>query len=237
MNDRSQVIYANIAAIKKKISAAAKRSGRSGKDITLLGVTKNVPVEDIRTAITAGIKILGENKVQEAKDKFSQIGPAVNWHMLGHLQSNKIRPAALIFNMVQSVDSGRTADLLDRESRRIDRRMDVLIEINIGKEESKFGISPEETEALVRYASSKPALRVRGLMAMAPYVTDPEMTRPFFHNLAGVFKGLRDRVISASQWNILSLGMTHDFEVAIEEGSNLVRIGTGIFHTPGLGSS
>ncbi|MCK5218186.1 YggS family pyridoxal phosphate-dependent enzyme [bacterium] len=236
MNNRSQLIHANIAAIKKKINAAAKRSGRSGKDITLLGVTKNVPAADVRIALAAGIKVLGENKVQEAKDKFSQIGPAVRWHMLGHLQSNKIRSAVLIFNLVQSVDSNRTADLLDRESRRLDRRMDVLIEVNIGKEESKFGVSPEETEALVRYAANKPALRVRGLMAMAPYVPDPEMTRPFFRDLAGIFKGLRNRVIHDSQWNILSLGMTHDFEVAIEEGSNLVRIGTGIFHTPGLGS-
>jgi pyridoxal phosphate enzyme (YggS family) len=237
MNDRSQVIQANIAAVKEKINAAAERSGRSGKDITLLGVTKNVPVEDIRIALAAGIKIVGENKVQEAKQKFSQIGPAVRWHMLGHLQSNKIRPAVLIFNLVQSVDSNRAADFLDRESRRLDRRMDVLIEVNIGEEENKFGVSLEETEALVRYAAGKPALRVRGLMAMAPYVPDPEMTRPFFRKLAGIFEGLRNRVIPGSQWNILSLGMTHDFEVAIEEGSNLVRIGTGIFHTPGLGSS
>jgi len=232
MTNRSQIIQENISSIKKRIAAAAKRSGRSSRDVMLLAVTKNVAVEDIRIAIQAGIKILGENKVQEAKKKFLQIGPAVSWHMIGHLQTNKARVATTIFDMVQSIDSERIADVLDREAARLDRQMNVLVEINIAAEEKKFGIPVEKTAELVDYVAQKQNLRLQGLMAMAPYVPDPELTRPFFRDMAQLFKEFRSRI--GDSWKLLSMGMSNDFEVAVEEGSNLVRIGTGIFHTPNL---
>ncbi|MCK5243191.1 YggS family pyridoxal phosphate-dependent enzyme [bacterium] len=232
MKNRELIIQENIANIKKRIAAAAKRSKRRAQDITLVAVTKNVAIEDIRIAIQAGIKILGENKVQEAKTKFMHIGPAVTWHMLGHMQTNKIRAASAIFDMVQSVDSKKVSDLLDREATRLDREISVLVEVNIGAEETKFGIPIEDTTDLILHVSQKPNLRLRGLMCMAPYVSDPELTRPFFHEMSMLFNRFRAQL--GESWKILSMGMTNDFEVAIEEGATLVRIGTGLFHTPDL---
>jgi pyridoxal phosphate enzyme (YggS family) len=233
MNNRSAIIQENIETIRKKIAQAAAKSGRSGKAIQLAAVTKNVAIEDIRTAIQAGIKIVGENKVQEARQKFFQIGPAVAWHMIGHLQTNKARHAAAIFDMVQSVDTSRVAEALDQECGKLDRQMDVLVEVNISADTGKFGTTLAAAEALVHFIESKTNLRLRGLMAMAPVVPDPELTRPFFSRMQRLFKQLQDS-LARPEWNVLSMGMTHDFEVAIEEGSNLVRIGTGIFHTPDL---
>jgi PLP dependent protein len=228
MLNRKEIIIENIALILKRIAKAAKRSGRSEKDVALLAVTKNVPLEEIRVAIEAGVKIIGENKIQDAKKKFFQLGPVAEWHMIGHLQTNKIRTAAAIFNMVESIDSERVADALDRAAMQLDRQMDVLVEVNIGQEETKFGISPDKTQALANYVSRKKHLRLRGLMAMAPYVADQELSRPFFRELARLFNQLHNGQNQA--WNILSMGMTHDFEIAVEEGATLVRIGTGIFH-------
>lgn len=232
MTNREELIKSNIETIRKRISAAAARAGKSPQDIILLAVTKNVPVADIRIAIQAGIRFLGENKVQEAKEKFAQIGPAVTWHMIGHLQTNKARIAAAIFDLVQSLDSEKAAEALDREAQRLDRQLDVLVEVNIGEEENKFGISRAQTEALVALVSERKNLRLRGLMSMAPYVQEPELTRPFFRDLAGLFE--KCRPLAGDSWEILSMGMTHDFEIAIEEGANLVRVGTGIFHSPEL---
>lgn len=229
MNNREQVITKNIQDIQKRISDAASRAGKSKREITLLAVTKNVSVEDIRVAIRAGIRFLGENKVQEAKQKFSQIGPAVTWHMIGHLQTNKARTAAAIFDLVQSIDSEKVAEALSREAMRLDRHLDVLVEVNISEEENKFGISREKTEELVRLVRTKKNLRLRGLMSMAPFVPEPELTRPFFRDLSSLFE--KCRPLAGEHWGILSMGMTHDFEVAIEEGANLVRVGTGIFHS------
>jgi PLP dependent protein len=232
MKNRELLIQQNIVNIRKRISEAAERSKRSARDITLVAVTKNVAVEDVRIAIQAGIKILGENKVQEAKTKFMHIGPVVAWHMLGHMQTNKLRAAAAIFDVVQSIDSKRVADGLDKEALRLDRQMDVLVEVNIGEEETKFGISIEETEALIAHVAQKPNLRLHGLMCMAPYVSDAELTRPFFAEMSKVFERFRAQL--GESWKVLSMGMTNDFEVAIEEGATLVRIGTGLFHTPDL---
>lgn len=229
MDQAAEQIRLNIQFIQERIQAAAKRSGRAGKDITLLAVTKNVSVPEIRTALEAGVSVLGENKVQEAKEKFSQIGPAVAWHMLGHLQTNKTRPAAAIFDCVQSIDSQRLADALDREARALDRQMAVLVEVNLGEEEAKFGVPLSEVDSLAHYVAAKPNLRLRGLMGMVPFTPEAEITRPLFRSLAARFQTLKELLPRPEFMTILSMGMTHDFEIAIEEGATLVRIGTGIF--------
>ncbi|MEW6515694.1 MAG: YggS family pyridoxal phosphate-dependent enzyme [candidate division FCPU426 bacterium] len=232
MRNRGLIIQENVTSIVKRLDAAAKRTGRSSREITLVAVTKNVTVEDIRSALNAGITALGENRVQEAKPKFAQIGPTVAWHFLGHLQTNKARIAAAIFDVIQSVDSLRVAKALNQEAERFDRQVDVLVEVNISGEESKFGLAPQQLEALLPELQEQKSLRLRGLMSLAPMVAEPERTRPFFRELARWFRHFQGRMGSA--WDTLSMGMTNDFEVAIEEGATLVRIGTGIFHTPEL---
>jgi len=197
--------------------------------VSLLAVTKNVGLEDIRRALAAGIQLIGENRIQEARQKFAHIGPAITWHMIGHLQTNKARQAAAIFDMVQSVDSTRVAEALSKAAEGLDRQLDVLIEVNIATEEQKSGVSPGAAEGLVRQVDQLSHLRLRGLMSMAPYVPDPETVRPFFRHMHELFVNLRDGVRRPSLWNMLSMGMTHDYEVAVEEGATLVRIGTGIF--------
>jgi len=231
--DRTQIIQENIEKIRKRISRAAEKSGRAAKDVQLVAVTKGVELEGIRAAITAGISILAENKIQEVREKFFQIGPVVAWHMIGHLQTNKAKHAARIFDMVQSVDSVRVAEALDRECGKLDRQMDVLVEVNISTDENKFGAAVGDTEQLAARVRECPNLRLRGLMCMAPYVPDPELTRPFFRQMNQLFQKLKKQTDNP-HWNVLSMGMTNDFEIAIEEGATLVRVGTGIFHTPEL---
>jgi PLP dependent protein len=235
MKNRSVIIQENVASILRRIQSAVKRTGRSSREITLVAVTKNVSLEDIRSALSAGVKVLGENRIQEAKPKFAQIGPAVAWHFLGHLQTNKARTAAAIFDMIQSVDSVRVAQAIDQEAGHLDRQVDVLVEVNISGEESKFGLPPQQLEALLPELQKNKNLRLRGLMSLAPMVADPSLVRPFFRELANWFRRFQERM--GSTWDTLSMGMTNDFEVAIEEGATLIRIGTGIFHTPDLRSS
>lgn len=232
MKNRSVIIQENVASIQQRLHTAAQRAGRPSREITLVAVTKNVLLEDIRSALSAGVKTLGENRIQEAKPKFAQIGPTVGWHFLGHLQTNKARTAAAIFDMIQSIDSTRAAQALDQEAGRLDRQLDVLVEVNLSGEESKFGMSPQQLETLLPELRKNRNLRLRGLMTLAPMVADPSLARPFFRELAAWFR--RFQASMGPAWDTLSMGMTNDFEVAIEEGATLVRIGTGIFHTPEL---
>lgn len=229
MNEHHQIVKHNLALIKKRVDQAARKSGRQAKDITILAVTKYVSLDHMRAAVSAGVKAVGENKVQDAKKKFYQIGPVVDWHMIGHLQTNKARQAAAVFSMVQSIDSTRIADALDNEAGRLDRHIDVLVEVNISNDENKFGIHPDETKALVNYVAQKENLNIRGLMAMAPYVENTELARPYFRSLHELFLELKSSRNLSAHWDTLSMGMTNDFEVAIEEGATLIRIGTGLF--------
>lgn len=229
MNDRAIEIKENIESVKKCIAKAAQKSGRKSSAITLVAVTKYVTLDDMRYAIEAGIKVVGENKVQDAKKKFFQIGPVVDWHMIGHLQTNKARQAAALFSTIQTVDSLKVVEVLDKEAMRFDRKLNVLIEVNISHDENKFGIHPDETKQLIQAVCEKEHLVPVGLMAMAPYVEDKELTRPFFRVLKQLFDEIKEEMNPGKKWNMLSMGMTNDYEVAIEEGSTLVRIGTGIF--------
>lgn len=222
-------IQANISEIRKRIVAAATRAKRDPGDIQLMAVSKTVPPERIREAIEAGVKVFGENYVQEAREKIPDIGPAAEWHMIGHLQTNKVKYVINLFDWVHSVDRVELARELDKRAGQHLRKLNVLIEVNVSGEESKNGVETSQALELVRQVSVLPNLSVHGLMTMPPYSDDPENSRPYFQAL----RRLRDEITAAAIPNIrmneLSMGMTDDFEVAIEEGATIIRVGRAIF--------
>jgi pyridoxal phosphate enzyme (YggS family) len=220
----SMSIAGNLAKIRERIGAAAAVSGRQGEDITLIAVTKTVDADRIRQAVDAGVTEIGENYIQNALLKYPSIGNAVKWHMIGHLQTNKVRQAVPIFDLIQSVDSLRLAEEIGKRSLAAEKVMPVLIEVNISGEESKFGVSKKDVERLCEAVASVPGIKLSGLMGIAPLgAGDADIRRSFAE-----LKSLWDRLPDENRrW--LSMGMTSDFEAAIEEGSNMVRIGTAIF--------
>jgi pyridoxal phosphate enzyme (YggS family) len=208
-----------LALVQERVARAAERAGRSPAEVTIVAVSKLFPTQAIEEAAAAGIAHIGENRVQEAAAKVSSLRHLpVTWHMIGHLQTNKAKTALELFDIIQSVDSLRLAEAL---SRRADRPIPVLLEVNVAGEASKFGLSPQEVLQTAEAVARLPHLDMRGLMTMAPLVSDPEEVRPVFREL----RRLRDALGLAE----LSMGMTDDFEVAIEEGATLVRIGRAIF--------
>jgi pyridoxal phosphate enzyme (YggS family) len=217
-------ICENLQAIRKRIDAAARKTGRTGEDIVLVVVTKTRSVAEIREALACGATDLGENYVQEAEAKYSEIGAGPRWHMIGHLQRNKVKHAVEFFDMIQSVDSEELAREIGRRAEAIGRCIDTLIEVKISSEPTKFGVDPDEVLRLADVISDIAGIRVCGLMGMAPIVAEPEATRPYFAKLKEIWDKL-----PREQRLYLSMGMTQDFEIAIEEGSNMVRIGTAIF--------
>jgi pyridoxal phosphate enzyme (YggS family) len=221
-------ISSNIDAIKHRITEAARRAGRDPLTIKLMAVTKTVEPERISKAIDAGLTMLGENYVQEAKDKIAIIGDAAQWHMIGHLQTNKAKYAVKLFNFVHSVDRLELAQELDKRAGQINRKLNVLIEVNSG-EESKSGIEKTQALELVRQVAVLPNLAIRGLMTMAPYSDDPENSRPYFKALRELRDDINHADIAAVRMEELSMGMTDDFEVAIEEGATIIRVGRAIF--------
>ncbi len=223
----------NIAQIQTHIAAAANKSGRKVEDITLMAVSKTVPPEKIREAYQAGLRIFGESRVQEITTKVKSLQDLTDasWHMIGHLQSNKAAKAVELFNSVDSLDSLKLAEKLNAAAGVAVKKLPVLIEINVGGESVKTGVSPDsaELEAILQAAPRLPHLEVRGLMTVPPFADDPEQARPYFRKL----RELREK-IAAARWpsinmNVLSMGMSHDFEVAIEEGSTCIRVGTALF--------
>jgi hypothetical protein len=219
----------NINTIKQRIASAAARCGRDPDSIKLLAVTKTIPTEYIIKAIDAGITIFGENYVQEAKDKIAAIGSRARWHMIGHLQANKAKYVVTLFDYVHSVDRLELAQELDRRAGLINRKLNVLIEVNVSGEESKSGIPADYAPALIKQIAGLENLTVRGLMTMSPYSNNPENARPYFSALRNLSDNISRQQISGIQMEELSMGMTDDFEVAIEEGATIVRIGRAIF--------
>lgn len=217
-------IAENLLKVRERISGAANRAGTDPGEITLIAVTKTVDASKIQEAIQAGVTDIGENYVQNAAEKFEVIGNVVRWHMIGHLQTNKVRQAAPVFDVIQSVDSVSVANEIGKRYFALGRTCKALVEVNISGEESKFGVQPDETLSLCEQISGIEGLEVAGLMGIAPFVDDQSAIRRSFSNL----KALWDR-LPADNRKWLSMGMTSDFEVAIEEGSNMVRIGTAIF--------
>lgn len=219
----------HILRIRERIAAAAARAGRDPAGVRLMGVTKTVGDDRIIQAIEAGIDIIGENYVQEARRKIELMGKIVEWHFIGHLQTNKARVAVRLFDMIHSVNRMSLAEELNRRAAAAGVVCRVLIEVNLGGEESKSGAPPEEAPALIRAVAQMSNLSIQGLMTMAPWYDDPEKARPCFAGL----RQLRDRIAGENIPNVsmreLSMGMTDDFEVAVEEGSTIVRIGRAIF--------
>lgn len=219
----------NVQIVHERISRAAERVNRSPEEVLLVGATKTVDVQRIRQAIAAGVKVFGENRVQEAAPKIAQIGGEVEWHFIGHLQRNKVKDAFSLFQMVESVDRPQLALEMEKRGALLGRKMRVLLEVNMGDEETKFGASGKETLELVRRMADLPHLSVEGLMSIPPFFSDPEDSRPYFRTL----RNLRDEVLDANIPGVsmqeLSMGMTNDFEVAVEEGATIVRIGTAMF--------
>lgn len=219
----------NIEQVYDRIARACGRCGRNSDEVQLVAVTKNVDVARIRTAIEAGVRVLGENRVQEALPKFQEIGSEVQWHMIGHLQRNKVKQALQFAEMIQSVDSLRLAREIQKQAGKLNRQVDILLEVNTSGEESKFGFRPEETLNAVREISSLFALKIRGLMTIGAFLPNPNDARPAFGLLRELGEQVDDLNMENVDMDILSMGMTDDFEVAIEEGATMVRIGRLIF--------
>jgi pyridoxal phosphate enzyme (YggS family) len=226
-------ISENIAVVRQRIAFAARRAGRNPDDIALMAVSKTQPPERIREAYNAGQRLFGENRVQEFSEKAGALADlrGAEWHMIGHLQSNKAAKAVELFRAVDSVDSLKLAERLDAAARALGRKLDVLIEINVGGEAAKSGVAPDSPalEELLAAAPRLEALAFRGLMTVPPFTDDPESARPYFRRLHELRDAIAARKLPAIAMEQLSMGMSHDFEVAIEEGSTCVRVGTAIF--------
>ena len=225
-------IAQNFLQINNRIRTACARVGRDTAGVTLIGVTKMVPLERIREGVEAGIRFLGENYVQEASKKVQALSDLpVSWHFIGHLQSNKVKVVLEAFDLIHSVDRESLAQELDRQAHKRGKRIPVLLQVNTGQEESKSGLPPAELLPFFERLSAWDGLDVRGLMALPPYYDDPEEVRPHFRTMRELLDRLRERTANPERLSELSMGMSHDFEVAIEEGATMIRIGTALFGT------
>jgi pyridoxal phosphate enzyme (YggS family) len=219
-------IRENVLRVMEQIERAAQKAGRDPKDVRLVAVSKTVEAVRVREAIEAGVTILGENYVQEAQKKIEEIGRSVSWHFIGHLQSNKAKVAVQLFDTIHSVDSVPLAEELNRRAQQTNRKIPVMIEVNLSGETTKFGAEEKKVFALAQKTLSLNSVSLEGLMTMPPYFDDPEMSRPYFVQL----RGLKEKMIKGGiPLKELSMGMSNDFEIAIEEGATYVRVGTAIF--------
>lgn len=216
----------NLEMVRERIAEAALSSGRDPSDILLVAVSKTVEPERILEAVEAGVTDLGENRVQEARDKIETLGRIARWHLIGTLQRNKAKYAVRLFDMIQSLDSASLVQELDKRAAKEEKRMEVLVEVKTSFEETKHGVAPAHLEDLVREVLQKEHLIFKGLMTIAPYVDDPELARPYFRQLRVLKDQLEEKGMPVEH---LSMGMSNDFEVAIQEGATMVRIGTAIF--------
>jgi len=216
-----------ISSIFKKISYAALRAGRNPDEIKLIAVTKSQPVAKIKEAADIGLRVFGENRVQEAKSKIEELKEFnIEWHMIGHLQSNKVKDAVKLFEVIHSLDSEKLAVLIDKEAQKAGKIQRVLIQVKLSEEESKYGIKDTDLDKLILKCEKLEHIKIEGLMTIPPYFENPEDVRPYFKKL----RQLRDKISERNPIiRELSMGMSHDFEVAIEEGATMVRIGTALF--------
>ena len=223
------MLKTNFEEVEQKILAACERAGRSRDEVTLIAVSKTKPVEMLKEAYDLGARIFGENKVQEIMDKYDALPDDISWHMIGHLQRNKVKYIIDKVSMIHSVDSVRLAETIEKEAAKKDVIMDILIEVNVADEDTKFGVTLQETEALVSEIAQFPHIRIRGLMTIAPFVENPEENRIYFQRLRNLAVDIDRKKSDNVNMSILSMGMTNDYEVAIEEGATMVRVGTGLF--------
>ena len=223
------MLYDNYKMVQDNIIKACEKAGRNPDEVTLIAVSKTKPLSDIEELIACGVKEFGENKPQEMKQKIEEVSTPVNFHLIGHLQTNKVKYVVGKAVLIHSVDSMHLAEAIEKESAKKDIITDILIEVNMAEEETKFGLSAKDTESLVREISSLPHIRIKGLMTIAPFVDDPEENRPVFRAMKELLLDIKSKNIDNVDMNILSMGMTNDYMVAVEEGSTMVRVGTAIF--------
>ncbi|MDP6776768.1 MAG: YggS family pyridoxal phosphate-dependent enzyme [Candidatus Latescibacteria bacterium] len=219
----------NLRRVEDRIAEAVERSGRSCDDVTLVAVSKTQPVETIEEALRAGLVVLGENRVQEAEGKVDALGQLARWHLVGHLQRNKVKKALEMFELIQSVDSLRLAREIGKRATSVGSQARVLVQVNTSSAESQFGLPLEEAAEFVSLVAEVEGVQVEGLMTIGAFLPDPEAVRPCFVRLRELRDRISDKRIQGVSMDTLSMGMTGDFEVAIEEGATLVRIGTAIF--------
>ncbi len=222
-------IAENLKEVQRDINEVCKKCGRDPSEVTLIAVSKTKPLEDLKEAYDAGARDFGENKVQELTAKMPNLPSDIRWHMIGHLQRNKVKYIAGEVELIHSVDSFRLAEEINIQAKRKKIIIPALIEINIGDEESKFGVRPDEAKELCKEISELDSIHIEGLMTVAPAADDPEEVRRYFRKMHELFLDIKSENIDNVEMKILSMGMTNDYKVAIEEGSTMVRVGTGIF--------
>jgi len=221
-------IAENLKSVRERIEAACLRVGRNPAEITLVTVTKTVSAERINEAIEAGVRHIGENRVQEAREKFPEVRPVI-WHLIGHLQTNKVKHALKMFQWIHSVDSFHLAEKIEQEASRLGKAIPILLEVKTSPEETKYGVSVSETLGLLEKISIFNHIQIRGLMTIAPFTDDEKAIRESFQTLRQLRDKINQAEIAGVEMEHLSMGMSHDFEIAIEEGATMVRIGTAIF--------
>lgn len=219
----------NLAFVEKEIQAACRRSGRDREEVTLIAVSKTKPVSELREAYDLGVRVFGENKVQELADKYDELPKDIHWHMIGHLQRNKVKYIIDKVDLIHSVDSIRLAETIEKEAAKRNIQVNILIEVNVAGEESKFGVSPSELPEFVEEVAKFPHIQVQGLMTIAPFVEDSEENRAIFERLRKLSVDIKDKKVDNITMRVLSMGMTNDYSVAVEEGATMIRVGTGIF--------
>ena len=223
------MIRENLAEVRSNIAKACEKVGREPSEVTLLAVSKTKPIEMIREAMAAGQRAFGENYVQEIEEKYAVLGDSADWHMIGHLQRNKVKYIIGKVSLIHSVDSLRLAEQIQKEAEKHSVTVRVLLEVNVANEESKWGFTPDETVEAVKAVAAMPNVHVCGLMTSAPITEDAESNRVYFRQLRKLFDDIKAMNIENVDMQVLSMGMTGDYTVAVEEGSTLVRVGTGIF--------
>ncbi len=219
----------NLAFVENEIQEACKRAGRDRRDVTLIAVSKTKPVSELKEAYDLGVRVFGENKVQELADKYEKLPKDIHWHMIGHLQRNKVKYIIDKVDLIHSVDSLRLAETIESEAAKRNITVNILIEVNVAGEESKFGLSPQELPKFVEEVAKFPHIRVQGLMTIAPFVEDSEENRAIFESLRKLSVDIEGKNVDNMTMRVLSMGMTNDYSVAVEEGATMVRVGTGIF--------
>ena len=225
------MIASNLKSVTERIAKSCEKAGRSPQEVRLVVVTKEASLEEIGEVLNSGVRTLGENRVRDALAKQRSIGDRADWHLVGHLQTNKARDAVRIFSLIHSVDSLRLAQEIDKEAKKINKVQDALIQVNTSAEATKFGMPAETVFDFLKESALYRNISIKGLMTIAPEVDDPEKTRPYFRKLKQLLDDINERRTTNDERRTLSMGMTNDFEVAIEEGSNMVRIGRAIFGT------
>lgn len=223
------MLETQLKEVEAKIQAACDRAGRKREEVTLIAVSKTKPIEMLQEAYDLGVRVFGENKVQEITAKYDALPDDIHWHMIGHLQTNKVKYIIDKVDLIHSVDSIRLAETIDKEAQKHDLIANILVEVNVAKEESKFGLMPEEVDGFIDEIANLKHIQVKGLMTIAPFVENPEDNRPVFAHLRKLSVDIAKKNIDNITMSILSMGMTNDYQVAIEEGATMVRVGTGIF--------